>query len=191
MWKNYHYHVEGLCYEHNFFTKEDPFYTQNFIIDEAFMRSKRILSKQMNSLGKGKPNLIISERSLLSNMHTFIAQEFDSEELSPLDFNLLNLKSQNFYEILLKDFKLKPYSVLLDDSVTNLLNRIKARNRQGEETLDKKHLSNLSVKYRNYYLEDKVSHPSMIISLKDHMNQEKIVDHLSVIRMIRKFLFKK
>ena len=114
-------------------------------MDEYYTRSKTVLDE----IPQG--TLVIGERSLLSNVSTFMSKNLTDKNLTPLQFHLLRVKSESLFSFLVKDYNLQPLSVLLDDETTNLLARVRRRNRHGEETLTAEYLNDLTERYRRFY----------------------------------------
>ena len=161
------------------------FLKQTFIIDEYAQRFRATVTDRFQNKKDNRPFLIVSERSLLTNAYTFIDQAFENDQLTVLEHQLLKEKSFLLFSSLMKDFNLNPFFLLLDDSVTNVLTRIKLRDRKGEESLNETSIGNLSDRYRKLYLENTLQFPKDLIILGNFTDKwTKRIDHSAVIKKI-------
>ena len=139
---------------------------QNFIIDESVVRSKSVLDAIKRD-PTGETWVVIGERSLVTNAHTFIHQNLMDGKITDLQHHLLCKKSFDFFDILTRDYDLVPCGVLLDDEVGSCLTRIQRRNRAGEEGIDESYLVGLIERYRHLYdpENDQLNFSKTVISL--------------------------
>lgn len=135
---------------------------QHFIVDDGFSRQKITLTHAIQCREK-RPVLVLSERSLLTNVPVFIEKLLDDGKIEPVDFALLREKSLQFHDFLLADFNLKPHFIFLNDTPANLMSRLRERNRRGEEGLTLGYLDDLNQRYLRFY--QTLDAPSRIFDL--------------------------
>ena len=135
-------------------------------MDENFSRCKDQLRREWESNSGGKEFLIFSERSLLSNVISFITKLVEDGRIQPVDFALLREKSLWLYQILLSDYNLRPAYILLHDTADNLMKRVRQRDRPGEEELTEEYLEDLNRRYRKFY--DAMTTPNKTFELSEY-----------------------
>ena len=126
---------------------------------------------------------VVSERSLLSNVATFISKLEDDREIGSLDFCLLREKSTHLFDLLCEQFALKPFFIYLKDTPERALKRIKNRGREGEEEISLEFLSDLQRRYDEFYSSfDK--YPTAIIDLGEYSKQDGSIDFDQALKRI-------
>ena len=146
---------------------------QNFIVDDGYGRQKVVLTHATQCRDK-RPVLVLSERSLVSNIPVFIEKLLDDKKIEPVDFALLREKSLQLHHFLLSDFKLKPIFILLNDNAANLMSRLRERNRIGEEDLTEDYLNDLTQRYLRFYAT--LAAPSKIFDLTSYQKENNPLD---------------
>ena len=165
-WQRFTYIFKGKEIIYNLFnqTGQDT-RLQHYIIDESYCRCKDLLRREWD-LDLEKKKFVISERSLLSNAYSFIQKLVEDGRIQPVDFALLREKSLWLYQILVTDFNLRPVYIFLHDTPTNLMKRVRQRDRQGEEELTEDYLDDLNQRYLRFY--DTLTVPHKIIKLSEY-----------------------
>ena len=136
--------------KYNFFQDDSKVRFQNFLLDEWFFRTKKIINENYSS--KGKSRIIISERSPLTNIFIFINKLHEEGQLSDIDHHLLVNKSLEFQRLIIEDYQLSPlYIYLREGNEKILLNRVKNRNRHGEEMINADFLKSFTKRYDCLY----------------------------------------
>ena len=128
--------------------RHQPFHAnlfQDFIISENFLRSLSLLK----SLESGQ--LVLSERSLLSNAHIFVKQIKDKGLVSEMEGLFLLKKSCDYFNHLVSNFNLKPTFIFLYDAIHPTWLRMRERAREGEEKLCHQDLGELFDRYYAYF----------------------------------------
>ena len=100
--------------KYNFFQDDSKVRFQNFLLDEWFFRTKKIIDENYST--KRKSCIIISERSPLTNMFIFINKLHKESQLSDVDHHLLVNKSLEFQRLIIEDYQLSPLYIYLSTS---------------------------------------------------------------------------
>ena len=111
-------------------TNEDRARFQNLVVDGSLCDIFDLLSTRLD-----KTTTFVSERSLKSNVFIFIKHQFEKNQLSAIDYELLKKKSYRFFDLLLTAFNLKPLFIYLMSSPEDLYSRIQERGRYEERSL--------------------------------------------------------
>ena len=191
-WQNFQYQNWETKEEksHNLFssTKSNAkFSLQNYIIDEYFLRSKREMGKMDSTPSQPFGWVVVSERSLVSNVWTFISHLHENEKIDEVDFALLRFKSFEFFKVLETDFNLNPCFIYLKDEPQNAFERIQLRRRVGEEGITLEYLQNLQEKYDAFY--HQLSSPFFIVNLYDFKTQNGKIDIEALSHCIKDLFF--
>ena len=109
---------------------------QHFIVDSSFHE----LVEKCEMLGN---RVMVTERSLLTNVFSFITPLYERGEIGRLDFLLLREKSLKHFDFILRTYALTPFFILLQDSPSNAMKRVLTRGREGEEGVDLAYLTEL------------------------------------------------
>ena len=137
----------------------------------------------------GDPILVITERSLKTNVDIFIRKEVETGNLESIDGDLLAWKSETFHNIILKHFKMEALYVYLKSSPENCLERIQTRGRVEESGIDLQQLSHLHMRHELLYHHLDAENHKVLILNTDHflLPNQKTVDVDRLIEEILKF----
>ena len=116
----------------------------------------------------GEPVLVITERSLKTNIDIFIRKEVETGNLETIDGDLLAWKSETFHDIILKHFKMEPLYVYLKSSPEKCLARIQTRGRVEENGIDLQQLLHLHARHELLYHHLDAENHKVLILNTDH-----------------------
>ncbi len=144
--------------------RHEPYYAalfQDFVISENFLRPLTLLKNLESS------QVVLSERSLLSNANIFVKQIRDKGLISELEGLFLLKKSSDFFDHLLSNFNLKPTFIFLYDSIHPTWLRMKERAREGEQNIQHEHLGELLSMYNSYFKSPLFPYRCICVNLRD------------------------
>ena len=125
--------------------QKNPLRFQHFLVDSHYFEMH---SKARQNWGR---KAVITERSLYTNVYVFIEKLYIDGRIGRLDYLLLKSKSLQYFHLILEEFSFLPFFVLLNDSPSAALQRIKKRGRRGEEKITLSYLEDLQSRYLDLY----------------------------------------
>ena len=123
---------------------------QNLVADRFLENFMSAGSEEESNLG-GDPLVVVTERSLETNVSIFIEREMEEENIDAIDGSMLSWKSLAFHEMILTRFQLRPLYVYLRSSPEKCLDRIKQRGRLEERDVDLEFLEDLHQRHEKLY----------------------------------------
>ena len=162
---------------------------QHLVIDHFFQTFMNKMQDVYEKKQNGDPILVITERSLKTNVDIFIRKEVETGNLESIDGDLLAWKSETFHNIILKHFKMEALYVYLKSSPENCLERIQTRGRVEESGIDLQQLSHLHMRHELLYHHLDAENHKVLILNTDHflLPNQKTVDVDRLIEEILKF----
>jgi deoxyadenosine/deoxycytidine kinase len=125
----------------------------------AFITRKMELDNAM----KSGYDLIITERSTLTDSNIFAKMLYENECLTDIEMNI--------YKFWLNEYNFKvDKQIYLRTSVDNCLNRIRKRNRVGEEEIDINYLGQLDDKHNDWILDQNQSGETEKLIINGNLN---------------------
>ena len=137
---------------------------QNYVSDDAMS----LFFAKMGAIDKKKVKIIIMERSLYTNPRIFAQQLLDQGKIDQLEFLLLMKKGDDFFNIMVDNFDLQPVFIHLYDNVSASLDRLRKRNRRGEEICGENLLRDLDFRYKSMFANEKFPFRTLNINLEEY-----------------------
>ena len=103
--------------------------------------------KEMNKADMSNLKCVIVERSIYTNVRIFGEGLKDEGKITHLEYLTLMKKGTEFFEIMCQTYNLAPIFVHLFDNVPATLERLRKRNREGEEVCGEELLADLKRRY--------------------------------------------
>lgn len=113
-----------------------------------------ILSSLKKALSNTQYNIIICERSIASSRHVFMEMLYEENKVNYFEYKIYD-------DLFTKDIidKYYPTEILyLDISTTTCMNRIKKRNREGEQNITQDYLNKCESKYLSWLSSIDIKH---------------------------------
>ena len=107
-------------------------------------------SEEESILGND-PLVVVTERSLETNVSIFIQREVEKGNMEDIDGSMLSWKSLAFHNMILSRFQLRPLYVYLRSSPEKCLERVKQRGRLEERDVDLDFLQDLHERHEKLY----------------------------------------
>lgn len=123
---------------------------QNLVVDRFLENFMSAASEEESILGND-PLVVVTERSLETNVSIFIQREVEKGNMEDIDGSMLSWKSLAFHNMILSRFQLRPLYVYLRSSPEKCLERVKQRGRLEERDVDLDFLQDLHERHEKLY----------------------------------------
>ena len=117
------------------------------------------------------PQIIITERSVLTDKHVFAEMLRDSGDIDPLEWELY----ENWFNVFGKQYPVRGIIYLSTSSSTSK-ERIQIRNRQGEENISLEYLNALDTQHKKWI--DNTNIPVLILSTEPGISLDKNIEDI-------------
>ena len=130
------------------FNTDTAYLFQQYVCDTHFTEFLR----EMNKADTNSLKAVIVERSLYTNVRIFGEALKDEGKITHLEYLTLIKKGTDFFVQMCRTFNLHPIFIHLFDNVPATLERLKKRNREGEEVCGEELLTDLRQRYFDLFL---------------------------------------
>ena len=142
---------------------------QNYVIDDYVNNFCDYAKAVIDAKQHHEDLAFIQERSLFCNMRVFVKKMLDDKQCGDVQARLLLKKGDRFFQTINRQFNLVPIFIYLYDDVEHIFDRLKRRNRPGEEMVSMEYLQDLNQRYEKIFHGDHFPFSVVKIYLGDYL----------------------
>ena len=124
---------------------------QHLVIDRFLENFMERMQREEDEKDAHERILVITERSLKTNVDVFIQRETDIGNIESIDGAILSWKSEAFHEMMLNQYNMEDLYVYLKSDPSKCLDRIQARARAEETDMNRVFLDDLHQRHEILY----------------------------------------
>ena len=142
---------------------------QNYVIDDYVSSFCSYAQSVIESKQSHEDFAFIQERSLFCNMRVFVKKMLDDEQCGEVQAKLLLKKGDLFFNMINKLFNIVPIFIYIHDDPEHIMDRVRRRNRPGEEMITMEYIKDLNERYEKIFNGDHFPHSVVKIYLGDYL----------------------